>query len=115
VRRADDANRKVDLLRQIAELHADAGGDMNAAFDTTARALAVDPGQADTQEELERLARATGRFKDLAKVLEDLGQQQEEPELASGLTMSAARVLENDVGNAERAISSIARCSASTR
>ncbi|MBN1609972.1 MAG: tetratricopeptide repeat protein [Polyangiaceae bacterium] len=104
VRRADDTHRKVDLLRQVAELHADAGNDLNASFDTVSRALAVDPAQEETQEVLERLARSTGRFDDLAKVLEELGEQQKDPELASQLTMSAARVLENDVQDPERAI-----------
>lgn len=104
VRRAEDAARKVELLHQVAALHEDAGGDANAAFETLARALAVDPAHEDTQGSLERLASVTGRFLDLANVLEQLGAQQRDAELASALFMSAARTLENAVGDVERAI-----------
>ena len=54
--------------------------------------------------QLDRLARATGRFGDLARVFEDLASQIEDPTLASALTMMAARVHENDLGNIDTAI-----------
>jgi tetratricopeptide (TPR) repeat protein len=104
VRRADDAHRKVELLHQIASLYEDAAGDVNSAFDTLARALAADPAHEETQQGLDRLARATGRFEDLARVFEGLASQQEDSELASQLYTFAARVYENDVRNIERAI-----------
>ncbi|MCA9627067.1 MAG: tetratricopeptide repeat protein [Myxococcales bacterium] len=104
VRRADDVNRRVELLHQIAELYEDAAGDSNAAFDTLARALAADPAHEFTQEGLDRLARTTGRFTDLARVFEDLGAQQEDPELGSQLYTFAARVFVNDVGDVDRGI-----------
>lgn len=104
VRRAEDPSRKVELLHQIASLYEDAAGDMNAAFDTLARALAADPSHEDTQGGLDRLARATGRFQDLAQVFEKLAAEQSDPELASQLYTFAARVFENDVGNVDRAI-----------
>ena len=62
VARADDAERKVELLHQIAALYEDAAGDLNAAFDTLARALAVDPAHDGHAESIDRLARATGRL-----------------------------------------------------
>ncbi len=104
VRRADDANRQVELLHQIGELYEDAGGDPNRAFDTLARALAVDPAHDFTQGGLDRLARTTGRFTDLARVFEELAARQEDPELASQLYTFAARVYVNDVGDVDRAI-----------
>jgi golgin subfamily B member 1 len=104
VRRADDSHRKVELLHQIAELYEDAAGDLHRAFDTLARALAVDPANEPTQQGLDRLARATGRFQDLALVFEQLAGNQQEPELGSQLYTFAARVFENDVGNVDRAI-----------
>ncbi|HVU04695.1 MAG TPA: tetratricopeptide repeat protein [Polyangiaceae bacterium] len=104
VRRADDANRKVELLHGIAQLYEDAASDPSAAFDTHARALAVDPGNETTQEALDRLARASNRFTDLAKVFEDLAEKQTDPELGSRLYTFAARVVENDVGDVNRAI-----------
>ena len=104
VQRADDPTRKVELLHQIAELYEDAASDLGRAFDTLARALAVDPGHEATQQGLDRLARATGRFQDLSQVFERLAAAQQDPELGSQLYTSAARVLENDVGDVDRAI-----------
>ena len=104
VRRAEDAARKVELLHQVAGLHEDAAGDLNAAFETMARALAADPSHEETQAGIDRLARATGRFQDLAQVFEQLARDQSDPELSSQLYTFAARVFENDVGNVDRAI-----------
>ncbi|MDW8251606.1 MAG: tetratricopeptide repeat protein, partial [Myxococcales bacterium] len=72
VRRTEDVNRKVTLLHQIAQLYEDAAGNLEAAFDTMARALGYDPAQEETQRILDRLARSTNRFSDLARVLEQL-------------------------------------------
>ena len=77
----------------------------NAAFDTLARALAVDPAHEATQQGLDRLARATGRFQDLAQVFEQLaaaarGSRARQPALHA----CGARVYENDVGDVDRAI-----------
>jgi tetratricopeptide (TPR) repeat protein len=104
VRRADDASRKVELLHQIAELYEDAAGDAAAAFDTMARALAVDPADATTQDAMDRLARTSDRMADLARVLEQLASEQEEAELGSQLYTSAARVYEGDLGDTDRAV-----------
>ncbi len=104
VRRADDPSRKVELLHQISELYEDAAGDTGSAFDTMARALAVEPANETTRDALDRLARATARFGDLAIVFEGLAEEQEDAELGSQLYMAAARVLELDVGNTERAV-----------
>jgi tetratricopeptide (TPR) repeat protein len=104
VGRTEDPERKVELLQQIAGLYEDAAGDLNASFDTMARALAVDPANESTQEALDRLARSTGRFQDLARVFENLAAAQTEPELGSALYSAAARVFENDVRDLERAI-----------
>ena len=104
VARADDATRKVELLHQIAALYEDSAGNTNAAFDTMARALAVDPASEATQQDLDRLARMTGRFHDLANAFEQLAAVQREPEVASQLYASAARVFENDVASPDRAI-----------
>ncbi|HVY46993.1 MAG TPA: tetratricopeptide repeat protein, partial [Minicystis sp.] len=104
VRRTDDVNRRVELLHQIATLYEDAGGDLNSAFDTYARALAQDPSSEATQVGLDRLARATNRFHDLAKVFETLAAKQEDAELASTLFTMAARVYEGDIGDLDNAV-----------
>ncbi len=104
VRRADDAQRRVELLHQISQLHEDAASDHGSAFLTLARALKADPANELTQTQIDRLARATGRFADLATVYQDLGAEQEDAELASSLTMMSARVYEADLGDVDTAI-----------
>lgn len=104
VRRADDAARKVELLHQIAQLHEDAAGDLNQAFSTLARALGEDPSSETTQQNLDRVARATGRFADLAKVYEDLASGLEDLSLASALFSMSARVYEEDLGDFDTAV-----------
>ena len=104
VRCADDAHRKVELLHRIAELYEDAGSNPNAAFDTFARALELDAANEETQSTIARLAQTTGRFADLAVVLERLAAAQEDTELASQLTASAARIYEREVADIDRAI-----------
>jgi tetratricopeptide (TPR) repeat protein len=104
VRRSDDPSRRVELLHQIAALYEDAGGDAPSAFDTYARALSEDPASLATQEGLDRLARTTGRFADLARVFEVLAGKQAEPELASQLFTMSARVYESDLADLESAI-----------
>ena len=104
VRCVESTERRVELLHQIAQLHEDAAGDQNAAFATYARALREDPANELTQQSLDRVARATGRFQDLAKVFELLGGRIEEPTLASQLFTISARVYEVDLGDLETAI-----------
>ncbi len=104
VRCTDSADRRVELLHQIAQLHEDAAGDLNAAFTTLARALREDPSSELTQQNLDRVARATGRFQDLAQVFEGLGGQIDDASLASALFTSSARVYETDLGDVDTAI-----------
>jgi tetratricopeptide (TPR) repeat protein len=104
VRRAEDAQRKVELLHQIAQLYEDAAGDLSAAFATYARALKEDPANEETQRAIDRVARATGRFADLARVFEELAASLEDVALSSSLYMMSARVYETDLGNVDAAI-----------
>src|SRR5262249_20291368 len=97
VRKSTDPMRKVELLHQVASLYEDAAGDLNAAFDTYARALAEDPSNELTQQGLDRLARATGRFADLARVFEALAGEQSEAHVASALYAMSARVYQHDL------------------
>lgn len=105
VRRADDATRRVELLHQIAQLHEDAAADLGSAFATLARALEEDPANDQTVTQIDRVARATGRFADLATVYQRLGAKQEDAQLASALIMMSARVYEADIGDVDTAIS----------
>ncbi|AKT41625.1 tetratricopeptide repeat protein [Chondromyces crocatus] len=104
VRRSDDVTRRVELLHQIAVLYEDAGGDLNSAFNTYARALKEDPASEATQQSIDRLARAIGRFADLAAVYEMLAGEQAEADLASSLYTMSAQVYEQDLGELDNAI-----------
>jgi tetratricopeptide (TPR) repeat protein len=104
VRRSEDATRRVELLHQIAQLYEDSAGDLGAGFTTLARALREDPANEATQQQLDRVARATGRFADLAAEFEQLASVIDDPSLASALTMTSARIEESDLGNVDRAI-----------
>ncbi len=104
VRRSDDPSRRVELLHQVAQLYEDAAGDLSSAFSTLARALEQDPSNEATQQQLDRVARATGRFADLSNVFQPLAGSIGDPTLASELTMTSARVEENDLGNVDTAI-----------
>src|SRR6185312_7212431 len=80
--------------------------DLNNAFATLARALREDPANGDTQAQIDRVARATGRFEDLAQVYRQLGTEVvgEDPALGASLTMMSAKVYESDIGNVDTAI-----------
>ena len=104
VRRSDDVTRRVELLHQIAQLYEDSAGELGPAFATLARALKEDPANEATQQQLARVARATGRFDDLASVFADLAAEIEDPSLASALYMTSAHVQETDLGNVDTAI-----------
>lgn len=105
IRHAEEGARQVELLHEIARLQEEAAGDSAAAFDTFSRALRIDPSSELTQEEIERLARATARFADLASVYEELAAaSQEDPQLAGRLFAMSARVYRDDLGDFESAI-----------
>ncbi len=104
VRRSEDVTRRVELLHQIAQLYEDAAGELGPAFATLARALKEDPSNEATQQQLDRVARATGRFEDLAGVFAELAGAIEDPTLASALYMMSARVQETDLGNLDTSI-----------
>ncbi len=104
VRRADDEARKVDLLHQIAQLYEDQGNQPSLAFDSLARALVVDPANEQTTAGLQRLAELTGRFKDLAAVLDERASKVEDAALASSLQTAAARVHEEALQDVEGAV-----------
>ena len=105
VRRPEEPGRKVELLHQIAALYEDAAGDLNATFATYARALKEDPSNETTQTALDRVARATGRFADLAQTFEGLAKTPRGRHSRASLTTMAARVYETDLGNVDVAVS----------
>jgi tetratricopeptide (TPR) repeat protein len=103
-RHADDSGRKVELLHRIASLHEDVGNNVERAFATYARALAIEPLDETTVGGLDRLARSSSRFVQLADVYEELAATQREAELQAHLYGAAARVVQHDVADVARAI-----------
>jgi tetratricopeptide (TPR) repeat protein len=76
-------NEKVQVLRDTAKLLEQRGQDQSRAFDCLREAFVIDPDDADTLEELDRLALATARWDDLADAyergiskLEGIGQRE---------------------------------------
>ncbi|MBI2393790.1 MAG: tetratricopeptide repeat protein, partial [Deltaproteobacteria bacterium] len=109
VRRSDEAARRVELLHQIAQLYEDQGNQPSAAFDAMARALAEDPSSEQSLMVLHRLAEVTGRWQDLARVLDERAAvaaegEEADPVLASTLQTAAARVHEEALQDLEGAV-----------
>jgi tetratricopeptide (TPR) repeat protein len=101
---ADSAPMRVELLHQIAELYEVALDDYDNAFRSYARALAEDPADLNTQEHLERIARATGAFEQLAAVYEERVQGLEDVPLATQLYVKAALIREEQLNDFDAAI-----------
>ena len=117
MRRADDANRKVELLHGIAQLHEDAAGDANAAFDTYARALArrIRRTRRPRKRWIAWRALRTG-FMDLAKRLRERSRKSSPmPSSGAGSTRLPLAWSKGTSVTSIGPSSSIARCSASIR
>ncbi len=103
-RHAESSDMRVELLHRIAELYEVALDDYGNAFSSFARALADDPANGTTQEQLERLARATGAFEQLAQVYEQRVEGLEDVALAALLLVKAAVIREEQLGDLGTAI-----------
>ncbi|MBC7174456.1 MAG: hypothetical protein H5U40_18565, partial [Polyangiaceae bacterium] len=103
-RHASAPERRVELLHRIAELYEVALDDPQSAFGSMARALAEDPSNAQTQDELERLNRVAGGADELAAVYEARVETLEDVQLASHLLMKAAQIRETQLDDNETAI-----------
>jgi golgin subfamily B member 1 len=101
---ASSPDRRVELLHRIAELHEVALDRPEQAFESFARALAEEPANTVTQEQLERMARAIDGMAQLAQVYEQQVQHVEDPQLAASLHVKAAEIREVHLGDAETAI-----------
>ena len=102
-RRAQADDERVELLTQIADLHEEAEGDLSAAFDALARALAYAPDHEPTRGRLAQMGRATGRFDDLAVLFEKVAGGADQP-VAIELLLGAARLAETELSDLPRAI-----------
>jgi len=108
---ASSPDMRVELLHQIAELYEMALEDYGNAFSSFARALGEEPADLNTQEQLERIARATGAFEQLAAVYEErveallsVDEELPDPSLATQLLVKAATIREDQLSDLETAI-----------
>ena len=101
---AESSDMRVELLHQIAELYEVAMDDYGNAFHSYARALAEEPADLNTQEQLERIARATDAHQALAEVYENQVQGLEDVTLASQLYVKAAVIREERLEHYDAAI-----------
>jgi tetratricopeptide (TPR) repeat protein len=113
-RHASSPERRVELLHRVAELAEVALDDAPRGFASYARALAEDPANGTTQEQLERLAATTGDYEALASVYEERSEAlapdatpdgtNETVQLANVLLTKAADIRETQLGDAAKSI-----------
>lgn len=99
VRHAYDPVQKISLLHQIAELYEVAGDDQRNAFSVFGRALREDASHADTQSNLERLARNLEAWEALVGLYNELVKDVMDETLAVSLHMKVAHIWENELEN----------------
>lgn len=95
---------RLELLRRIAEVYLDRLNRSDLAFIVLCRALQEDPRDLDLLGEVERLARKTGNFEELALVLEDLIGKVTDRELLISLHGTVARYYSEELGRADYAV-----------
>lgn len=88
------ATARAELLREVARLHADRGGDLVRAFDATARAWREDVSSEDGYLELERLAERDGAWERLAEAIDACVEGMYDYDLAATLLARLAKVEE---------------------
>ena len=101
----DSPARKIDRLHQMASLYETAGDEPEKAFHTYGRALAFDPADERTQEEIERLARVLVLYDELAKLYERTVSELDNVDLQAQYHMKLARLFEENLQDTPSAIS----------
>ena len=105
VRHATDPFTQVDLLHRIARLYEDALENHASAFDTYARALALDNGNESTLQNLERLAMIVNRWPQVAALYDaELDKLAENPERFVELGLRTAQIFEVQLEDVDNAI-----------
>ena len=105
VQHTTDPFQKVDLLHRIARLYEDALDNHAAAFDTYARALALDNGNENTLQNLERLAMVVNRWPHVAALYDaELDKLVDAPERFVELGLRTAQIFEVQLEDVDSAI-----------
>ena len=110
-RRSDDVTHKVELLHRAASLREDAVQDTSGALDILLEALTLDPASEQSQRLVDRVARLASRQKDLAETYDRLAGVlvESDTSLSNELTLLAAVLYRDEVGDVQAAITRYAR------
>ena len=103
---SDDPVERLDALRRAVTIAEGPLGDFSAAFDRASRALeagATEPDAAQLVDDVERLAAASGRWADLARVLEKAAPEIADGELSAETHRKIAEIARTRLGDKERA------------
>lgn len=106
--KADPAERSGEL-RRLAEVHEQGRQDAAAAFDALRRALAEDPGDTGTADELERLAAGLTAWDKLADTFAARASASLDPQTGRALYVRLARIASDQLGDDSRAIEAYSR------
>jgi golgin subfamily B member 1 len=106
---ADDPTRKVELLHRIAQLQEVRLEKHAAAFEAFGRAFRVDPANQISVGNLERLADATRGWDQLARLYDAELQKVLDAPRQVDLLLRLARVYEEELGQADKAIETYRR------
>ena len=106
---AFDPQDKHAELRRLAEVHEQGRGDLAAAFEAQRRALAEDPADEATQDDLERLAAQLGAWDRAADAFAVRASSVLEPDVGRALYGRLARIAEVHLGDDTRAIEAYSR------
>jgi tetratricopeptide (TPR) repeat protein len=109
VRHSDDPIRRVELLHRIADYYERCLDNQVDAFKAFAHALKEDPQNEVTIGHLERLADSTKAWSELAGIYETELQKLLEVPRQVEMLLRVARVYEQELGQAEKAISTYRR------
>ena len=94
----------VAVLRKLAKLYEEQGGDTSEAFATMARALTARPEDTEVQDELRRLSKSLENWDELAGILRGAAENTNDPTTQLGLLMSVAGIYESEAPDVDRAI-----------
>ena len=111
-KKAEGATDPIDRrmhLRRLARVHEQGRAKPQLAFDALSRALAEDPSDVDTVDELERLAEVTKSFERFADALAARASSALDPTVARNLWVRLARVAEERLNEPSRAIEAYSR------
>ncbi len=98
-----DPGEQIQLIHQIANIHDEFMEEPRKAFDTYARAFAIESRHMETRKQLERLAETQGAWEDLFKLYSTVIDAMEDSEIALELQTRIADILSTVQGDVERA------------